>query len=645
AGVSSFGFGGVNAHVVLEEYVAPVEPVARPGGPALVVLSARTEAALTERAAQLLAWLERNPEVDLYALAYTLQVGRDAMDERLAWAVDSLDELRERLGAFTKDGRLGSGMRGQAQRNKEMVSSLAADEDLPSLLATWLAKGKWDRLLSMWVKGLALDWQIFYPARRPRRLHLPSYTFAAERYWIEPAPAGVVTSAPAQGPAPSSAAPVAAAASEAGDDTLLARVCGHAGRLSGLPAEPFAMHSLHELGLDSVFLLQLSSSLIAEFKTQGVTLESSALLRCASAADLAACIEQTVAASAPTTDGEPHGESADSPAVALPEPEAEHGRRRLYAIPATTGAQTQPVEPPLRRDPRNQLCETLRIASVEPVRLDAKLVVDESHAFFFDHPLDHVSGLHLGAAMSEAVQAAHLHRHGLPADTALFVSQVRLHFVDLCRKEPGATIHVSAAAGASDTYQAQVVQNDREMAHAEFVVSAVPPRPPRAVGEMPGRAEPAPARSLNKHDAANVLLSEVRGEAGQPSCALVMQPDNAYFGDFPASWIDIVVLAEAARQSMRLFTAERRLAASLPARGEATRDVLKALHVALDRPLYWDDAVELVFERNEVTEVGDASHLRIDGVFVVDGQPCGRFSTSALSLSAALQEAWARRAI
>ncbi|WP_336817584.1 hypothetical protein, partial [Burkholderia gladioli] len=103
--------------------------------------------------------------VDLYALAYTLQVGRDAMDERLAWAVDSLDELRERLGAFTKDGQLGSGVRGQVKRNKDALAGLAADEDLPSLLATWLAKGKWDRLLSMWVKGLALDWQIFYPAR------------------------------------------------------------------------------------------------------------------------------------------------------------------------------------------------------------------------------------------------------------------------------------------------------------------------------------------------------------------------------------------------------------------------------------------------------------------------------------------------
>uniref|UniRef100_UPI00164194E5 polyketide synthase dehydratase domain-containing protein n=1 Tax=Burkholderia gladioli TaxID=28095 RepID=UPI00164194E5 len=200
AGVSSFGFGGVNAHVVLEEYVAPVEPVARPGGPALVVLSARTEAALTERAAQLLAWLERNPEVDLYALAYTLQVGRDAMDERLAWAVDSLDELRERLGAFTKDGQLGSGVRGQVKRNKDALAGLAADEDLPSLLATWLAKGKWDRLLSMWAKGLTLEWRTLHASPTPRRLHLPVYPFSRERYWAETKPAASIPASKAPVP-------------------------------------------------------------------------------------------------------------------------------------------------------------------------------------------------------------------------------------------------------------------------------------------------------------------------------------------------------------------------------------------------------------------------------------------------------------
>uniref|UniRef100_UPI00163E8392 polyketide synthase dehydratase domain-containing protein n=1 Tax=Burkholderia gladioli TaxID=28095 RepID=UPI00163E8392 len=160
----------------------------------------RTEAALTERAAQLLAWLERNPEVDLYALAYTLQVGRDAMDERLAWAVDSLDELRERLGAFTKDGQLGSGVRGQVKRNKDALAGLAADEDLPSLLATWLAKGKWDRLLSMWAKGLTLEWRTLHASPTPRRLHLPVYPFSRERYWAETKPAASIPASKAPVP-------------------------------------------------------------------------------------------------------------------------------------------------------------------------------------------------------------------------------------------------------------------------------------------------------------------------------------------------------------------------------------------------------------------------------------------------------------
>ncbi|WP_186118201.1 SDR family NAD(P)-dependent oxidoreductase, partial [Burkholderia gladioli] len=152
------------------------------------------------RAAQLLAWLERNPEVDLYALAYTLQVGRDAMDERLAWAVDSLDELRERLGAFTKDGQLGSGVRGQVKRNKDALAGLAADEDLPSLLATWLAKGKWDRLLSMWAKGLTLEWRTLHASPTPRRLHLPVYPFSRERYWAETKPAASIPASKAPVP-------------------------------------------------------------------------------------------------------------------------------------------------------------------------------------------------------------------------------------------------------------------------------------------------------------------------------------------------------------------------------------------------------------------------------------------------------------
>src|SRR6185436_6756630 len=75
AAVSSFGIGGTNAHVVLEE-----APPQEPSGPArpwqLLVLSARSSAALERQTANLAAYLRANPEANLADIAYTLQIGR-----------------------------------------------------------------------------------------------------------------------------------------------------------------------------------------------------------------------------------------------------------------------------------------------------------------------------------------------------------------------------------------------------------------------------------------------------------------------------------------------------------------------------------------------------------------------------------------
>ncbi|SEO30644.1 non-ribosomal peptide synthetase, partial [Bradyrhizobium sp. OK095] len=86
AAVSSFGIGGTNTHAILEQ--APELPqspaAAATNGPYLVPLSARTEEQLKQYAASLLAFvssaLETGNSPDLADLAFTMQVGREAME-------------------------------------------------------------------------------------------------------------------------------------------------------------------------------------------------------------------------------------------------------------------------------------------------------------------------------------------------------------------------------------------------------------------------------------------------------------------------------------------------------------------------------------------------------------------------------------
>lgn len=88
AGVSSFGVGGTNAHVVVEEG-PEVATDAASSTHQLLVLSARTEAALAAQAARLADHLEVNPPLALADAAHTLQVGRREFEQRRIVVADS----------------------------------------------------------------------------------------------------------------------------------------------------------------------------------------------------------------------------------------------------------------------------------------------------------------------------------------------------------------------------------------------------------------------------------------------------------------------------------------------------------------------------------------------------------------------------
>ncbi|MET9831652.1 amino acid adenylation domain-containing protein [Streptomyces sp. NPDC006385] len=158
AGLSSFGATGAGAHLVLEEYVPAEQPSARPaspGQPVLVPLSARSEDRLREMAARLRDALAAPGAPSPADTAHTLQVGRTEFPVRVAFVEHDTGRLLDRLDDFARHGIR------------------------PELSGTPLHD-----TARRWAEGDRVDWPAPHGTARPRRVSLPAYPFAGERYWV-----------------------------------------------------------------------------------------------------------------------------------------------------------------------------------------------------------------------------------------------------------------------------------------------------------------------------------------------------------------------------------------------------------------------------------------------------------------------------
>ncbi len=189
AGVSSFGFGGTNAHVVIEEYIdnnRRQAPIINNENPAIVILSAKKEKQLLKQAQLLLKAIENAPfgDKDLPNIVYTLQLGRQALEERLAIIVSSIAELKEALRNFVAGKKASKNLyRGHAKRHREILDVFVSDQDTAKALELWIDKKKYTKIANLWTKGLNFDWDKLYGEMKPYRISLPTYPFAKERFW------------------------------------------------------------------------------------------------------------------------------------------------------------------------------------------------------------------------------------------------------------------------------------------------------------------------------------------------------------------------------------------------------------------------------------------------------------------------------
>ena len=99
AGVSSFGFSGTNAHILIEDWRSKIEEnpssVTRPRH--ILTLSAKNEDALKELASRYATYLSREDTPDIADICYTANVGRTHFAHRVAVTGESKEEIRDNL--------------------------------------------------------------------------------------------------------------------------------------------------------------------------------------------------------------------------------------------------------------------------------------------------------------------------------------------------------------------------------------------------------------------------------------------------------------------------------------------------------------------------------------------------------------------
>jgi len=201
AGVNSFADSGVNVHLLLEEYInADVVPKTMPkvkgeaGTSQLFILSAKNHQRLSDYVQKYIDFLSvKTTDISFTDMVYSVQTGREMMDEKLAIIAASSNELLEKLKLVSgtnlqtqpdlQDHGIFYGNLAHAKMNP-LMSLITQDMGSKQIESSLLSQ-EWQKLALLWVNGVELPWENIWQNINTQRISLPGYPFAKDRYWFE----------------------------------------------------------------------------------------------------------------------------------------------------------------------------------------------------------------------------------------------------------------------------------------------------------------------------------------------------------------------------------------------------------------------------------------------------------------------------
>lgn len=129
---------------------------------------------------------EEESFMNLKDLIYTLQTGRETMEERLAIIVSDTADLKKKLEQFLA-GKKGASdiFTGNVGTGGEIRDVFAENEEGEAFLLSLAHSGKLNQLCRLWTSGVPFNWKQLYPGASPAKISLPTYPFDRTRYWFD----------------------------------------------------------------------------------------------------------------------------------------------------------------------------------------------------------------------------------------------------------------------------------------------------------------------------------------------------------------------------------------------------------------------------------------------------------------------------
>ncbi|WP_416654228.1 amino acid adenylation domain-containing protein [Bacillus amyloliquefaciens] len=346
-GISSFGFSGTNAHVVLEEYTAQSEYAPEDENePHLFVLSAQTENSLYELAQQYRQYVSDDRQASLKSICYTASTGRAHLDHGMAMIVSSKQELSDKLTCLVQGDRNIPGVYVGYKNMKEMLP--AQKEELNKQAADLIGRStrtrdeqitRLNRAAELFVQGAVIDWRAFYSGETVQKTPLPLYPFERNRCWAEAAPLRV-NEGEERGEAV-----LNINQSKAHIESFLKTVISNA---SGIRADEIDLNAhFIGLGMDSIMLSQVKKAIADEF---GVDIPMDRFFdtmnNLQSVIDYLAETAPTSFASAPPQENVP---AREKPVISEAQPESEQREdRQEHMLEKIVASQNQLIQDTLQ---------------------------------------------------------------------------------------------------------------------------------------------------------------------------------------------------------------------------------------------------------------------------------------------------------